>query len=172
MQHTINKNKELQVSNLLSDYSLDFLVLTETWLTSKDNQWLESTILNRDNYKFYHHNRKEGRGGGLALICKSNLKVHTLDKGSTNSFENATWKIQIRNKGITVTGVYHLPYSLKNKSMNKMFLDDFTKLTTNIMPKHPNNLFVRDFKNLHVSKDDTDVNAAIFNDSIEVMGLY
>ena len=31
------KGKDLQVSDLISDYSLDFLVLTETWLGNKDN---------------------------------------------------------------------------------------------------------------------------------------
>ena len=31
--------KELQVSQLISDYSLDFIVLTETWLNSKHNHW-------------------------------------------------------------------------------------------------------------------------------------
>ena len=31
--------KELQVSQLISDHSLDFLVLMETWLNSNHNQW-------------------------------------------------------------------------------------------------------------------------------------
>ena len=122
-------------------------------------------------YKLYNHNRRGKKGGGLALICKSNLKVKTVDKGATDTMEFAVWSIQIRNKTITVTGIYHPPYSLTNKATNKMFLDDFTKLATNIMPKHQNNLFVGDF-NLHVSKDDTDINAAIFSDSTEAIGLY
>ena len=33
--------KELQVSQLIADYSLDFLVLTETWLNNNHNQWKE-----------------------------------------------------------------------------------------------------------------------------------
>ena len=31
------RNKDLQVSNLLDNYSMDVLVLTETWLTSKES---------------------------------------------------------------------------------------------------------------------------------------
>ena len=46
------KTKELQVSELLSDHSLDFIVLTETWLTTNHNelttnQWIDSPTLNR-----------------------------------------------------------------------------------------------------------------------------
>ena len=45
--------KELQVSQLISDYSLDFIVLTETWLNSNLKSWKDSTILNRDQLKLH-----------------------------------------------------------------------------------------------------------------------
>ena len=31
-------NKDLQISDLLDDYSMDFLIITETWLTDKENR--------------------------------------------------------------------------------------------------------------------------------------
>ena len=34
--------KELQVSQLISDYSLDFIVLTETWLNSNHDLWKDT----------------------------------------------------------------------------------------------------------------------------------
>ena len=40
--------KELQVSQLISDYSLDFLVLMETWLNSNHDQWKDTTMLNNN----------------------------------------------------------------------------------------------------------------------------
>ena len=40
--------KELQVSDLVNDYSLDFLLLTETWLNDKHTQWKDCTTLNKD----------------------------------------------------------------------------------------------------------------------------
>ena len=43
--------KELQVSQLISEYSLDFLVLTETWLNCNHDHWKETTILNQDNLR-------------------------------------------------------------------------------------------------------------------------
>ena len=66
--------------------------------------------------------------------------------------------------------IYHPPYLLKNKSTNRAFLDDFTDLVTDLLPKHPDNLLLGDF-NLHVSNED-DIDSAIFLDTIEAMGLY
>ena len=43
--------KELQVSQLITDYALDFIVLTETWLNSNHENWKNTTILNWDNLK-------------------------------------------------------------------------------------------------------------------------
>ena len=50
--------KELQVSQLISDYSLDFLVLTETWLNINHNHWKDTTILNWDNLRLCTANQK------------------------------------------------------------------------------------------------------------------
>ena len=51
-----------------------------------------------------------------------------------------------------------------------MFIDDFVDYISIAMPVYRNNLFIGDF-NLHVSDvDNTD--SAIFNDSIEAMGLF
>ena len=62
--------KELKVSQLISDYSLDFLVLTETWLNSKHDLWKDTTILNKAQLRFHTADRKQGKGGGLALISR------------------------------------------------------------------------------------------------------
>ena len=78
------KSKDLQVSELLEDYSLDILILTETWLTKSeiDKQWLETTQLNRHPYNLLHKNRPNGRGGGLALITKNCYQAKKVDSGS------------------------------------------------------------------------------------------
>ena len=93
-----------------------------------------------------------------------------MSNGSYPSFEHATWEFNVKNKQIHITGIYHPPYSLRNKSTNRAFLDDFTTFVTELLPRCPNNLLVGDF-NLHVSKDD-DIDSTIFLDTIEAMGLY
>ena len=76
----------------------------------------------------------------------------------------------VRNKPVYFTGIYHPPYSLKTKSTNRAFLDDFTNFVTDLLPKWPDNVLISDF-NLHVSNDN-DIDSAIFLDTIEAMGLY
>ena len=51
-----------------------------------------------------------------------------------------------------------------------MFIDAFTDYVSTSLPDHQNNIYIGDF-NLHVS-DQLDTDSAIFNDTIEAMGLY
>ena len=84
------------------------------------------------------------------------------------------WKVSTKNTTLTIHGIYHLPYLLTNKITNTMFLDDFTEYITETIPDNnqTNNLFVGDF-NLHVSEgNNTDIDSAIFLDTLEAMGLY
>ena len=165
------KVKHLQISELLKDYSLDILVLMETWLTTEDNQWIEASEFNRNGYKIYTANRTSGRrGGGVALISKSHFKVNKLYSAILESFKHCTWQIDCKKIAITVTAIYHLPYSLRNKITNNQFLDHFTAHMTKLIPLHNNNIILGDF-NLHLSNDD-DIDAAVFNDTIEALGLY
>ena len=170
MQYPINKNKELQLSKLISDYSLDFLVVTETWLNAMQEHWKDTTILNRDSLTLLTANRPSGKkGGGLALIHKSTIKASTLKKGSKSTFEYATWELKFKNNILTLHGIYHPPPSLTNKTTNATFTNEFLEFASNTLPEYHNNLYIGDF-NLHVSKDSTDL--AILDDSIDAMGLY
>ena len=110
------KNKELQVSGLINDYALDFLVVTETWLNAKQDQLKDNTILNKDRLTMLTANRtNSNRGGGLALIYKSKYKATTTTKGNRPTFEFATWELKLKNGTLTVHGIYHPPPSLRNK---------------------------------------------------------
>ena len=157
---------------MLEDYSLDALIITETWLTCSeiDRQWIHTTPLNRDPYNLHHKNRPKGRGGGLVLITKNCYNARVVDTGTYPSFEHATWELEVRNKKIHITGIYHPPYSLRNKSTNRAFLDEFTNFMTELVPRWLENVLLGDF-NLHVSNDG-DIDSTIFLDTIETLGLY
>ena len=92
------RNKDLQISDPLTDYSIDILALTETWFTDNlsDKRWLQSTPLNRDPYNILIHNRQDRRGGGVALFVKSDFATRLIESGTTGSFEYATWEISIK----------------------------------------------------------------------------
>ena len=88
-------------------------------------------------------NRTKGKRGGLALISKSQYNVIQINTNYKRpSFEHVTWKVEIKGKPITLIGIYHPPYSTKNKITNAMFLDDFTDLTTKLLPDHQNNIMI------------------------------
>ena len=94
-----------------------------------------------------------------------------VQSGSYPSFEYATWELTIRNKSIHFT-LHSIipPYSLKNKSTNQAFLDNFTVFVMELLPRWANNVLMGDF-NLYVSKEN-DINSTIFLDTLEGMGLY
>ena len=163
------KPKELQVSDLVNDYSLDFLILTETWLSNKHMQWKDCTTLNKDGLSLSTADRIRRKGGSLALIHKTAYKTKLLNKGARPTFEHASWELKIKNVNLIIHGIYHPPPSLANKMTNGMFIEDFIEFISTTLPSHPNNIYIGDF-NLHVSEEETD--PAIFNDSIEAMGLY
>ena len=113
----------------------------------------------------------------ITVVCytkcnkfKSDFATGFLESGTASSFEYATWEISINRRSKTLAVLYHPPYSLRNKSTNKAFLDDFTDYMANLLSERRNNIVLGDF-NLHVSNDD-DINSAIFNDTVEAMGLY
>ena len=104
------------------------------------------------------------------LITKNCYSVRKVEMGSYPSFKHATWELKVKNKIIHLTGIYHPPYSLRNKSTNRAFLDDFTNFMTELLPRWPENVLLGDF-NFHVSNDD-DIDSTIFLDTIEAIGLY
>ena len=163
------KPKELQVSDLINDYSLDFLLLTETWLNDKHKQWKDCTVLDKDGLSLSTADRVGRKGGGLALIHKTAYNTKLLDRGIRPTFEHATWELKTKKATLVIHGIYHPPPSLTNKTTNSLFIEDFTDFVSKTLPSHPNNIYIGDF-NLHISEEETD--PIIFNDSIEAMGLY
>ena len=163
------KPKELQVSDLINDYSLDFLVLTETWLNDKHKQWKDCTVLDKDGLSLSTVDRVGRKGGGLALIHKTAYNTKLLDRGTRPTFEHATWELKAKKETLAIHGIYHPPPSLTNKTTNSQFTEDFTDFVSTTLPSHPNNIYIGDF-NLHISEEETD--PISFSDTIEAMGLY
>ena len=111
------RTKELQVSELIKDHAKDALVVTDTWLSNKDKTWCGSMDLNRHGYNLYYRNRAKGKGGGLALICKTAIKVPTVHKGDTRSFEFVTWRLTAKSRQLTLTAstTHHTATKIKQQ---------------------------------------------------------
>ena len=76
--------------------------------------------------------------------------------------------MKARNRHLTIVGLYHPPYSSINPP-NSIFIDEITELLTEILPTRNNHIILGDF-NIHINDND-DVDAQIFSESMEALGL-
>ena len=129
------RHKDLQVSELLSDCNLDFVVVTEIWLTNNqsNNICLEGTCLNKDHLRMLMNNRVGWKGGGIALIYKKEYSVERIKNGTKSSFQCSIWSVNARNKHLTIIRLYHPPYSPMNPT-NNIFIEEITELLTEVLP--------------------------------------
>ena len=123
------KSKDDDLFEYLLESKTNLCVVTETWLSDEneeDGAWVSCTHLNKAPFKINTSNRKNCRGGGLALIHKAVLSSNLLKEGSTRSFQFALWSTKVPGSNVTLVALYHPPYSSKAPITNSMFIDDIT----------------------------------------------
>ena len=136
----------------------------------EDKCWLQCNELNRGNLKTQIPNRKFRRGGGLAIVHKSNIEVKCIKEGQLNTFQFAIWKARFNNDNITLIAIYHPPYSTSNPFTNTTFIDEYTAWLTDQIGSYDNLYITGDF-NIHVNNTMMDDKASAFVDSMEALGL-
>ena len=95
-------------------------------------------------------NRIGRKGGGVALIVKSYLRVKQTGEGQLRSFQFCKWQIQIHHTTITLVSIYHPPYNNKTKVTNAEFMDEYTDWIAETSANDKNLLICGDY-NLHVN---------------------
>ena len=103
------KNKDTNLLDHLVDNKTDICIVTETWLNEDDKIWLECCDLSKNVYQIYSANRKNIRGGVLAIISTTSIKIKLLEKGEKSSFEYAVWKVIMNNSSMTLLAIYYPP---------------------------------------------------------------
>ena len=165
-------NKEDRIRYELLFSEVDVSILTETWYENleDDKARQASSPLNIYEYRLRVKNRKEGRGGGIALVARREYGVNAVQTVNTMYFESQVWKVQISdNCHWRIVGVYRPTYSNRNDNAVARFLDTFTPWTVNIITKFSNVAIAGDF-NLHVDRED-DSDAMTSLGTIEALGL-
>ena len=165
------KNKDLQIRETIDEYKADIAILTETWLNDSDNDnvWIEATELNNNGLKMDTVNRKNRKGGGLAIIYKSHIKMKKGRRGATPSFEYAEWKLYFKSVTMDIVAIYRPPYSDVNQVNVKKFIDDFSDFISNILTAEKNLVILGDF-NIHINNSN-DSNVQAFVETTEALGL-
>ena len=159
------KNKDLIIHHEMVQNKIDILLLTETWLTSKetDKIWIDCCNLNKDRYNLTSAIR-ENRRGGLALITKNDFTVKLVSNAELRTFQFAKWNVQLMHTNITVLGIYRPPAGSPVE-----FLTEFTNWIIDVMAHETNLLVAGDF-NLHINNKNYE-NAANFMESMVALGL-
>jgi hypothetical protein len=140
---TSELNKPAAIHELISDHSIDILALTETWLSSDT----PSSVLNSltpPNYSIMHSPRLNSKGGGLALIYRSYLKISKLFIPTFSSFEAMCVQITISSFSCTLLTIYRPPSLAKSQ-----FISDFSSLLEHLVPASAELMITGDF-NFHV----------------------
>ena len=132
------RHKDLQVSEFISDHNLDFVAITETWLTNNqiDNIRLEGTCLNKDHLRMLTNNRVEQKVGCIVLIYKKEYSVKTTKKGTKSLFQYSIWSVNARNKHLTIIRLSST--ILPMNQTDNIFIDEITELLTEVLPSSKN----------------------------------
>ena len=131
------KNKDLALRDYLTDNQIDICVTTETQLKNNDADeiWLEACVLNNKGCQLDVVNRNERKGGGIALIHQTKIKVKKKIHRKQKSFENCIWKVTAKESTITIVAVYRPLYSNKNQTTINIFLNEFTEWMTDLIAR-------------------------------------
>lgn len=124
--------KDVLVGQLLREEQTDFDILTETWFSDEKQHQFESSDLNQNGYKISVSNRKNRIGGGVALVCRSDINMRRISIGVKQSFEYGVWQLIFKNITIHCVGIYRPP----SLATANQFMLDFCQFLEDLVPKN------------------------------------
>jgi hypothetical protein len=123
-------NKSSLSYAFIHSHQLDFLVITESWLTGDniiDNQILLSSC--PPEFSFISVPRTKRKGGGLVLFYKNFFTVKLLhDFHTTAAYETACFDVRLHDSSMLIVALYRPP-----SSSISSFEDSFTQLIPSLM---------------------------------------
>ncbi|KAK6176277.1 hypothetical protein SNE40_014589 [Patella caerulea] len=102
-------------SSILSHHT-DVLMISESWMTNEKVAFADAHLASSiSGFTSHHAPRANRRGGGLALLVRSNLKVTKNKCSSYQSMEVMDYNIRSGNELLHIVLIYRPPYSSKHK---------------------------------------------------------
>ena len=141
------RNKTTEVTDFMLDNHLDILGICETWLSEDDNAIIGQ--LAPTGFTFKHVPRISRRGGGVALLFRSELHVDvTCSLSSYQSFEFIEGNIISGLESIRLVVIYRPPGS---KCPLSKFFEEFSAFLDGHLFTSGSLIISGDF-NIHVNK--------------------
>jgi len=156
-------NKPEMIHQLIQDCNIDFLFLTESWLSSDCPPSITNSLTPTD-YSFLHVSRPTGGGGGVAAIFKSKYSLTPITTPTFGSFEHMLLRLSCKTKSYLFLVVYRPPSCSKAS-----FLSDFASLLEELAAYPSEFIALGDF-NLHLD-DPNDTYATSFLTLLETFDL-
>ena len=97
-------NKTNAVEELILERLIDVLALTETWHSTSDDVCLR--LSTPPEYAVIDVARQSGRGGGVAVIFRKNLKCGLLPLPTCDAFEAVCVRLTTTEEPILLVNVY------------------------------------------------------------------
>ena len=164
------KNKDIWLKQELIEQGIDICVLTETWLSDSDKQWIDKTELNKDGYTLSNSFRRDGRrGGGIALVHKDKYKIKLVEEKHMRTFQSAKWKLTIKNTHVNIVGIYRPTPSKSHVTTINQFTDELLEHLPDDICNSDNLILLGDV-NIHIN-DENDADAQSFADCMKAIGL-
>ena len=133
-------NKTFLCQDFISQNSLDFFILTETWITPDNlTSLIEATP---PNFTDLHQPQLSGRGGGVAVIYKEDFKCTPITFSPFSSFEHLAFIIKLKDP-VLILVIYRPPRH------NTAFIEEFSEFLSHFICKYDRILILGDF-NVHV----------------------
>ena len=86
-----------------------------------------------------------------------------------DTIEHGVWSTTIRNKKLTLVGIYHPPIGSSKGNTHTKFLNEVSKLTQLLITNYTNLVLLGDF-NIH-TQDTESGDSIAYNDMMEALGL-
>ena len=166
------KNKQQQIVETTELENLDFFMLTETWLknTDEDKAWINTSDLYNNNLRIDTVSRTTRQADGIALLHRKEYSTTRLKTNlQLDTIEHGVWSTTVRNKKLTLAGIYHPPIGSWKSNMHTKFLNEVSKLIQLLMTNYTNLVLLGDF-NIH-TQDMENLDSITYNDTMEVLRL-
>ena len=79
----------------------------------EDDTWLQASGFHKHGHEISNINRKDKRGGGIALLYSTKYKIKTVAHTEYSSVDSGVWHIQSGSTHYTLFGVYHPPVGMQ-----------------------------------------------------------
>ena len=107
------KAKTEQLQPLFTDSNLDFLCLSETWLTTPS----PVASFTMPGYKVFRKDRNKGRGAGLLMYVKDDIKCKQIESDRITCSSNTKMYLIFSNKPVRISKYFNLLTGLSDMTL-------------------------------------------------------